>query len=284
MTGLAAASAVTAAGDGRFTADLLADWEIWGPQGGYLAAVAMRAAGAVTGRARPASITAHFVGAGTSGPVSVDVAINRETTVATSASVQITQHSDRGERVLLTALVWGVDADLPGLEHRSTHRPLEAMNPDGLPSMEELMAGRAGPAPHPFWANIEQRPVRWIDDWDNRTAGEPENQCWFRFVDGETHADPWLDSCRSLVVLDLESWGAATRAHSGELAHYAPTIEVTTRFIDRTHDDPWLLSDARRARGDQRVGGVHGNGLDTRRTFGRRGRKHTALPTRSAPT
>ena len=244
MTGLAAATAVTATGDGTYTADLSPDWEVWGPQGGYLASVALRAAGAAIGRARPASINAHFVGTGTSEAVDIAVTVNRATRVGTSATVQVTQRSEHGDRMLLTALVWGVDDALPGLEHHVETRPIDDMAPDGLANMTTLMAGQDGP-PHPFWNNLEQRPLHWIEDWDNRPPSEPMNQCWFRFIDGETHDDPWLDACRSLVVLDLEGWGAATRPHVGVLDHFAPTIEVSCRFLGPTHDDAWLLSEAR---------------------------------------
>ncbi len=244
MTGLAVASAVTATGDGAYRAELSPDWEVWGPQGGYLASVALRAAGAAIGRARPASINAHFVGAGASGPVDISVTVNRSTKVGTSATVQVTQPSDRGDRMLLTALVWGVDAELPGLEHQVETRPIDDMRPDGLPNTATLMAGQGGP-PHPFWNNLEQRPLDWIEDWDNRPPSDPTNQCWFRFVEGETHDDPWLDACRSLVVLDLGGWGAATHPHVGVLDHFAPTIEVSCRFLGSTHDDAWLLSEAR---------------------------------------
>ena len=34
--------------DGHYEATLSADWEIWGPMGGYVAACALRAAGAST--------------------------------------------------------------------------------------------------------------------------------------------------------------------------------------------------------------------------------------------
>jgi acyl-CoA thioesterase-2 len=244
MTGLAAATAVTTTGDGAYGAELSPDWEVWGPQGGYLASVALRAAGVAVGRARPASINAHFVGAGASGPVDISVIVNRATKVGTSATVRVTQPSDRGERMLLTALVWGVDDELPGLEHQVDTHPIEDMQPDGLPNMATLMAGFGGP-PHPFWNNLEQRPLNWIEDWENRPARDPLVHCWFRFVDGETHDDPWLDACRSLVVLDLEGWGAATRPHVGVLEHFAPTIELSCRFLGSTHHDVWLLSDAR---------------------------------------
>ena len=50
MGDLAIDTAVRARGDGLFEATLSADWEIWGPMGGYVAACALRAAGAVDPR------------------------------------------------------------------------------------------------------------------------------------------------------------------------------------------------------------------------------------------
>lgn len=244
MTGLDVATAVTATGHGTFSAELSPDWEIWGPQGGYLASVGLRAAGAAMDRVRPASIGVHFVGAGSSGPVEITVGTNRVTRVGTSVSLRITQQSDRGERVILTGSVWGIDDGLPGLEHQIAEVPSSPLSPDGLISARERFAGLDGPAPHPFWLNFEQRPLNWIDDWDSRLAGEPHQQNWYRFVDGETFDEPWLDACRSVVVLDVDSWGSATRAHAGRLEHFAPTIELAVRFIGDARDQPWLFSDA----------------------------------------
>ncbi|MFK8024471.1 MAG: acyl-CoA thioesterase [Ilumatobacter sp.] len=244
MAGLERATSVTHTGEGRYVAELDPEWEIWGPQGGYLAAVALRAAGAATGRARPASVAAHFVGAGTSGPVEIDVVTNRETRVATSVSFRVVQHSERGERAILTGSAWGVDDGLPGLEH-GVEPPVEPFTPDGLPDIRELLAGADAPPPHPFWLNVEQRPLAWIDDWDAREPGEPRQQHWYRFVDGATFDEPWLDACRGLVVLDVDSWGSATRAHPSPLEHFAPTIELAVRFVGDGRGSPWLFSDAR---------------------------------------
>ena len=48
-------------GEGRFRATLSTDWEIWGPNGGYVAAIALRAAGRVAKVPRPAAFTGHFL-------------------------------------------------------------------------------------------------------------------------------------------------------------------------------------------------------------------------------
>jgi hypothetical protein len=43
----------------RYRAQLSRDWEIWGPNGGYLAVIALRAAGAHTSLRRPATFSCH---------------------------------------------------------------------------------------------------------------------------------------------------------------------------------------------------------------------------------
>ncbi len=233
----------------RFGADLSPDWEIWGPNGGYLASVALRAAGVVAERARPATINAHIVGAGTSGPVECSVRVNRRTRVATSVTVELRQ----GDRDWMVATVWGVDDDLTGLEHQTADRP-DPPGPDGLPTFDERMAGVDLGARHPFWSNVEQRPARWIDDAHERTDLEAHKEVWYRFVPTGTFDDPWVDAMRSLILIDLDSWPAAVSPHMGDdLEHYAPTIEVTARFCADTRAEPWLLS---RARTPRQTGGL----------------------------
>ena len=57
MGNLADDSVVERVDDGRYTAKLSSDWEIWGPMGGYVAAVALRAAGAESPFSRPAAFS-----------------------------------------------------------------------------------------------------------------------------------------------------------------------------------------------------------------------------------
>lgn len=240
MGDLQVATTVERVGPSSFTAVLSPDWEIWGPAGGYLASVALRAAGRQMERARPAAISVHFLGAGSSGPVEIEVDTNRVTKVATSAAVRVSQDG----RVLMVASVWGVDADLDGLEHHTEKAPTHLAGPHGLPTIGELMAGVREPAPHPFWGNLDHRPIDWVVDWEARTPGEAEKYSWYRFVPTEVFDDPWVDATRLLILVDLDSWPAAVLAHTGELDHYAPTIELAVRFMSPIADQPWLLSRA----------------------------------------
>jgi hypothetical protein len=43
-------------GEGLYTARLAPDWKIWGPNGGYVAAIALRGAGQLLCRPAPAGI------------------------------------------------------------------------------------------------------------------------------------------------------------------------------------------------------------------------------------
>ena len=73
MGDIAEQTAVEPVGDGRYTATVHADWEIWGPCGGYVAALALRAAGAEGHLARPASFFCHYLGVAGFDRVDVEV-------------------------------------------------------------------------------------------------------------------------------------------------------------------------------------------------------------------
>ncbi|MFT5201213.1 MAG: acyl-CoA thioesterase-2 [Candidatus Aldehydirespiratoraceae bacterium] len=219
-----------------FTATLSEEWAIWGPMGGYIGSIALRAAGAHCGRSRPASINVSFLAAAGFAEVDVRVETLRETRVATCVRAAIVQDG----RQVLEATVWGTDAT-EGLEHHTARRP-EVPHHSTLPSFAERLAAQGETEMHPFWQRLDYRPTTWTDDWENREVSEPEQWSWFRFVDGASFDDPWLDGTRLLMVTDLDAWGAATNVHSGELEWFAPTIELTCRFLQPATEHEWLLS------------------------------------------
>jgi hypothetical protein len=105
--------------DGVYTATLSRDWEIWGPNGGYLAAIALRAAGAATPLRRPATLACQFLSVAEFGAVELTVDVLRGSKRAAALRVSMSQQ----DRLILAALVWVIDAASEGLEHDVTRMP-----------------------------------------------------------------------------------------------------------------------------------------------------------------
>ncbi len=227
----------SADGSGRYVGHLSEDWRIWGPNGGYLAAMALRAVGAHTGRARPASLTCQFLRVGRFEEVMLDVQTVRATRRADAVHVTMRQ----GDDAVLTAQVWAVD-DTPGLVH--DHAPMPEVPPaHECPTRQELMAAAGAPdppAPFPFWGNFEQRPLGWIVDWESFTGGLPEATGWYRFVHEPTSGDPWVDAARPVILVDTFTWPAAVQAH-GPNEFIAPSLDLAVSLHHSVHDAEWLL-------------------------------------------
>jgi acyl-CoA thioesterase len=226
---------------GRYRAHLSREWEIWGPNGGYLAVIALRAAGASTSLSRPATFTCHFLGVADFDDVELEVRPLRESRRAASLAVTMRQH----DKPVLEAITWVIGDDLEGLEHAAAPIP-DVAAPDGLPSVRELLdESQRGPY-HQFWSNFDERPLRWVGNWEEREPDEPEFRSWFRYVPRDTFTDPFVDAGRALLLVDTLGWPAATRAYRpDEVAFYAPSIDVTARFHALGSDSPWLLAEAR---------------------------------------
>src|SRR5580692_6612905 len=76
---------------GSYHVRLSEDWEIWGPNGGYLAAIALRAAGEVAEIERPASFYCHFLSSPAFDVVELEVSVLKQGRRAESFAVQMTQ-------------------------------------------------------------------------------------------------------------------------------------------------------------------------------------------------
>ena len=231
-------------GAGRFRARLARDWETWGPNGGYLASVALRAAGAATDLPRPATFSCLFLGVGAFEDVDIDVVSLRRTKRAEALRVDIVQ----GDRTLLEAHVWAVDDGMPGLEHDLAVAP-DVASPDELRSTDELQPDAS---PHAFWRNFDVKPVAWTppEEWPPPADSDPVVRQWMRFSPvARFDEEPWVDACRSVVLLDTFQWPAAHRPHlrrgPGETAFIAPNMDLSVRFHRAAPTSEWLLIDAR---------------------------------------
>jgi acyl-CoA thioesterase-2 len=231
-------TAVVRTGDGTYTASVSQDWEIWGPMGGYVASLALRAAGLEAGERRPTSFSCHYLGVAAFAPVDITVETRKPGRVAQAQRVSITQAG----RAILDAIVWST-LEVEGLEHDETVAPA-VPGPDELPSLEELV-GDDSARPFPFWDNFDARPLEFITPWPPSEPLAPVWQDWLRFAPTPTFADPWVDACRSVILVDLPSWPAGHRPHAWQEPPFiAPTLDLNVAFHRPTSTEPWLLCDS----------------------------------------
>jgi len=231
-----AADTTLEGGDGRYRARLSPDWEVWGPGGGYLATLALRAAAATAPGRRPASISCHFLRVAAFDEVALDVTTLHGGRRAASLRVSMTQ----GGRPVVEALVWVVAAT-EGLRHDAAPMP-EVPAPETLPSWEEL-AGDQERSSYRFWENIENRPLDWVPR-HALAPRDPVARNWFRFRPRATFDDPCVDAARALVLLDTMLWPAAFRAHAPEPGYVAPNLDVCVQFHRAAPASDWLYCEA----------------------------------------
>jgi acyl-CoA thioesterase len=222
--------------DGRFSAELNDAWSLWGPAGGYVSAIALRAAGAASRFGRPASYSCNYLGVANFGPIEIEVTTLRSAKRAEALRVSLIQDG----ATFLDASVWTIDEDMTGLEHDVLPMP-KVPGPDGLDSWVDDM-----PTDHPyrrFWSNVEERTVeQWFGNWRNHPLGPPEREGWYRFKPRATFDDLYLDAARSLVIVDTMGWPAAMNAYGPDHGFVAPTIELSVRFHRLAQSSEWLFA------------------------------------------
>lgn len=236
MSILAAASAVQKTSAGLM-ANFDADWDIWGPVGGYVAAIALRGVGQAAAEGhRPVTLTCQFLARGAAGPVKVEVDSVKPGSTA-CYSVRLLQ----GETIVLTAQVW-TTAKTEGPERCDIAMP-DVPPPEELEPITEQLA-RCGHQPHPFWINMDGRQV------DFRAPGVPDprgcrTERWLRFKDWEETSDPFLDAARALVGIDTHIWASHNRGLSQLPDYVAPSLDLTVWFHQTVPSSDWQLIEAR---------------------------------------
>ncbi len=208
--------------DGHYRITLSRDWEVWGPNGGYVAAIALRAAGMEARIRRPACFAAHYLRMANFAPVEVNVTpLHRG---RSSESLRVSLHQDGAP--VLEALV-RTAAELEGLEHDTTRAP-------DVPGPEGLLRPAAFTDPDSdiprLWSNFEVRPTEtdaW--DWPRLRSTDPIYREWIRFLPRASFDDPFIDAARALVLVDTMLWPASNRHHI-EHSYRAPNLDVVTWF------------------------------------------------------
>jgi acyl-CoA thioesterase-2 len=221
--------------EGHYTATPCEDWRIWGPMGGYVASIALRAAAReVADDLLPASFSCQFLAPARFEPVMVDVEVRRASRRTAAVAASITQDDSR----ILDAQAWfAADVDLVSHDHAVPHRH---GHPDDHAPISEYSVE---PAPFPFWENFEGKPLDWIEDWEQYPGGEPAWAEWLRFLPTAKFDDPIVEACRLLLMADLPSYPAAVRAHpGGPRSWVAPNLDLSVQFHRLAGLTEWLLA------------------------------------------
>lgn len=214
-------TAVVALGDGRYSGHVDDGWLIHNPNGGYLAAILLRAVLAEVDDPirRPRSITLHYLRPGQVGPCEVIVTIERAGRGMSTATARFVQD---GKDAILAIVALGIDRPGPAIDH---HPMPEVPGPDELGPREGgpdmsfrdrfLIRPAIGPAPF----------VR---------ADEAITGGWLHLEDDEP-----IDDVALLMLCD--AWPPAVFSIA-ELPVGVPTIDLTVHF---RHDPPlapaWVL-------------------------------------------
>jgi acyl-CoA thioesterase len=238
--------------DGRYVVRLSDEWEIWGPNGGYLAAIALRAAGMVARIPQPRSFYCHFLSSPAFDAVQLDVKILKRGRRAESLSVEMAQDG----KPILHALV-KTAADGPGYRHQHMQAPAVAP-PAALKNYEQLLPATRRP-PFNFWNNIERRPV------NQRLTDEPSAPIlseWTRFRPTACFEDPFLDAARALILLDTFGFPAAYQQYRG-WKYLAPNLDTSAWFHHFSPGCEWLLIDHACILADHGLMAVSGQVWDT---------------------
>ncbi len=248
MGDLGVETAVEQIDEHRYRARLDAAWEIWGPMGGYIASVALRAVGAATPDTLPVSFMCQYLGVAAFADVDIEVSPTKAGRTVAFHRATITQNG----KPMLAAMVCSVGQAATNPPHSLDHVDGDAPavpEPDALKTPAELVPDE--PRPFAFWENFDSRPIDFRVEWPPADPIAPVWRAWERFVPTSSFVDPWIDACRAVVLVDVQSWPAAHLPHAyKQLPVYAPSLDLYVAF----HVPPgngewtdWLLCDGHSA-------------------------------------
>lgn len=208
-------TAVNAIGDGSYSAELEAGWQVGGGlNGGYLLGVIGNAISAeLPTKPDPISVSAYYLSASTPGPATVSTRVLREGGTVATVAADLRQGSDTRITTLAT---YGSLANLPDVVATT------AVEPD-LPPRDQCVSNDFAPPELRKVAPLMDRFDMLFDPtcigW---AVGEPSKrgilQAWFRLKDGR---DP--DPVELLMVCDALPPVSMDFGVMG----WAPTLELT---------------------------------------------------------
>ncbi len=203
------------------------DWQVMGPQGGYVAAIALRAmAGLVQPGFVPVALTAQYLTAAAAGPAEVEARLLRQGRRAAFTTATVRQ----GERIELGASA-------------SFFSPVEgptrlALTPPTLPPPEACVS--MNPAPpgqrFPFHENYD---LRLAEEFLSQSNNEDDFIFWARYREQTWEGDLVVQAASLIPLLDMAVFPAAFRAISSFPG--AVTLDLTAHWHSHPPSQDWML-------------------------------------------
>lgn len=229
---------------GRFRGAISDPWMLAVvPQGGIVAALAVRAMAELLGDASqtPRSVTAVFAGKVAAGAVEIEATVLRR---GRSMSQLTATVRNPGEEAGLTAIAaFGAprrgfaftDLEMPDVDGPEGRRSFR----DPLPEGVEFEFQRP---PMPFWEQIiESRPVIGRPPWEPFEEGRAEAANWVRIDDPPVLADGRLDPLAALVVCDTMPGAVGQKLGPDTGPWFGPSVDLTVHLLEPT-EPGWLLA------------------------------------------
>jgi acyl-CoA thioesterase len=213
MSAFETQTAVEPAGPGQYRATLHRDWWVArGPNGGYLAAVILRAMTDAVGdpKRSPRSLTIHYASSPGEGTADVSTAIERAGRSLTSCSSRVSQG---GKLIALAVAAFS--------KPRSGPEFCDLVMPDVLPP-ERLPVREIPPEAPPI---AHRWDIRWTigePPWDGPRRDEAVGGGWIRL------ADPSLMDA-AVVAAVTDAWVPPVFSRIDEQL-FVPTVDLTIHF------------------------------------------------------
>jgi acyl-CoA thioesterase len=205
------ATAVAPLEDGTWSAAIDEDWFAGrGPNGGYLAAIVLRAMMAELADAtrEPRSLTCHYLRPPAAGPVRLDVTVERSGRATSTLTARLAQD---GRECVLGVAAFGVEVPAPAAY---------ATAPPAVPAPEAIAPVDSTASGLSITGRFEARPALGAGMFAG--ADEAVTGGWLRFADArETDA--------VALAMFADAWWPAPWVRLSEPA-WAPTIDLTVHF------------------------------------------------------
>jgi acyl-CoA thioesterase len=205
------ATAVAPLGDGAWGAGIDRLWFAGpGPNGGYLAAIVLRAMAAELDDAarEPRSLTCHYLRPPTAGPVRIDVTVERAGRATSTLTARLSQE---GRQCVLGVAAFGVEVPAPAAY---------ASSPPAVPGPEDVAPVDNSSSGLSIVSRFEARPA--VGEEMFAGAGEAVTGGWLRFAD-----ERGTDAIALAMLAD--AWWPAPWVRLREPVA-APTIDLTVHF------------------------------------------------------